>query len=150
MDGPPETLLVNTGAAGWLIHAPLMLAVVAGLGLLTAPTSTVAKLAALAALTAGYRICSNGWRRAAHPGRLQLFRDGWAILEQAGKEQHAEAAGSPWVTPWICVIPLKTAAGAAMMPCMVCASGNRPEDFRRLRVLLRLGSEHRARPRVGE
>jgi hypothetical protein len=134
----PESLTVRTGQAAWLRHAFPALAAIACLGLLTAPTTIALKVLALAALLAFYRIGRRAWRRAVRIGRLQIYRDGPGLLLRNGEEQRVETAGPAWITPWICVIPLKTVPGAAMIRCMVCASENRPENFRRLRVWLRL------------
>lgn len=138
MAAPSDALKVRTGASGLLAGAPLAIAWLAGLGLLAAPAPFSWRLLSLAALALCYRLVCRGWRHTTNPGRLRLFPDGLGTLDRSGTERHIQLGGTAWLSPWICVIPLKTAPGAAIMPCMVCAAENRPDDYRRLRVLLRL------------
>jgi hypothetical protein len=71
--------------------------------------------------------------RARAPGKVQIFRDGRAIL--SGVEGTWKGQG--WASPWAAIICLEQPVGKnapRVAPVLVCASRNATNDYRRLLV----------------
>jgi len=135
----PDRIQLRSGACRWLAQLQLLVTVVAALLLLTLSTPGHWKLGTLAALffVHGFVVRHNALRHP--PSRLLMRLDGTLLHKSAGIEMDGVVAGA-WVSRWLCVIHWSTAEDRRQQHSLVCASNNRPEDFRRMRVLLRLGS----------
>ena len=73
------------------------------------------------------------------PARAVLGLDGVLQLDNRGREQLATWTGRAWVCRWFCVVEWKSPSEPCRGRVLVSSAGNHPDDFRRLRVLLRLG-----------
>ncbi len=123
----------------WLGRLQLLLTSAAAILLLTISTPWPWKLGTLAALffVHGFLLRHNARRHA--PSSLLMRVDGALLQESAGIGLDGLVDGA-WVSRWLCVIHWTATGDSRRQHSLVCASNNRPEDFRRLLVLLRLGS----------
>ncbi|MBT8039072.1 MAG: hypothetical protein HKO85_12000 [Xanthomonadales bacterium] len=97
--------------------------------------TTASLLALLGTVTAVNR--QTGRR---HPaGRAVLHSDGTVQARDNRGERHGVLLGHAWVSHWLCVFTWRDNRGKAGQ-FLVMAKLNRPDDFRRLRVFLRLGA----------
>lgn len=84
------------------------------------------------------RLVARGVRLRHAPATATLGLDGVLRLERGGREQLATWTGRAWVCRWFCVVDWESLSGPRRGRALVCAADNHPNDFRRLRVLLRL------------
>ena len=76
--------------------------------------------------------------RRRHPAaRAIVCDDGNFRLDHPAGPRHGVLTGQAWVSRWLCVFHWRDARGR-LRQCLVMASTNRPDDYRRLRVVLRL------------
>jgi hypothetical protein len=73
------------------------------------------------------------------PARATLGLDGVLRLQRGEGEQLATWTGRAWVCRWFCLVDWECLSAPRRGRALVCAADNHPDDFRRLRVLLRLG-----------
>ena len=74
-------------------------------------------------------------------GTIRLFEDGTALLSTTSR-RHVNAFQAPhgWVSRWFSVLVLLEADGDRKHFCLVCASDNHPDEYRRLLKFLRMHS----------
>lgn len=135
---------VQTGVPERWRYLPALLAVWAALVLLFSGASWQWGLPLLVPLFAAYRFSTRRLRRQHRAGRATLGVDGILRLDLDGREQLAAWTGHAWVCRWFCVVDWTSDDEPRRGQALVCAAGNHPDDFRRLRVLLRLGDMERA------
>jgi len=130
---------LHFGHSRWLRVAWRMVACLGLLAIFTASThwawkTGCAGLLVLIHLVADYR--AGGAR---YSGTLRLFLDSTAVLRSRdGQETFAFQAGHAWVSRWISVVPLREPDNGARRYCLICASENRPDTYRRLMQWLRM------------
>ena len=72
-------------------------------------------------------------------GAIHLLSDGAALLRtDSGQEINAIQGRHSWVSRWICVVTLYVVDNNMKRHCVICASENCPDDYRRLLKLLRM------------
>lgn len=134
----PDRVQLRSGVCLWLSQLQRLVAFVATLLLLTLSTPWHWKLGTLLALSVVFAsVVRHNARHHPH-GRLMMRMDGTLLQERGDVEMHGMVEGA-WVSRWLCVIHWATAEDNRQRHSLVCASNNRPEDFRRMLVLLRLG-----------
>ncbi|MBT8047909.1 MAG: hypothetical protein HKN57_02850 [Xanthomonadales bacterium] len=72
-------------------------------------------------------------------GVMLLLPDGTAEIQWLkGSSRRVALDTRAWATRWFCVLPLLEAENGRHHHCVVCASENRPDAYRRLLVTLRM------------
>jgi hypothetical protein len=135
----PDRIELRGGACGWLAQLQWVVATVAAILLLTLSTPWHWKLATWAALSFVYGFLLRHNTQRHPPSRLLMRLDGTLLLLNAGVELDGVVEGA-WVSRWLCVIHWTATGDNRRQHSLVCASDNTPDDFRRLLVLLRLGT----------
>ena len=82
-------------------------------------------------------------------GAIQLLADGTALLRTvSGQEINAIQGPHGWVSRWNCVLTLYEADNDVKHNCVICASENYPDEYRRLLKLMRMRTPPAAAQRV--
>jgi len=134
-----ERLDLVCGATPRLFRLQWVLFVIAAVCLLASASSwpwTAAALSALVAVHLSARACLAS--KQPH-GRLVLRDDGNLELERNGASTPGTLLQRAWISRWLCVITWENLETGTRHPCLVCASRNTADEFRRLLVRLRLG-----------
>ena len=140
-----QRIELQTGVpSGWLLPRLLLLAWGAAAVLASASPWPWAA-AALIVLVIVDRLVSRHLRRRQAPGTATIGTDGLLRLCRGGREQLADWSGQAWVGRRLCVIHWSSPTAPRRGHTVVRAADNHPDDFRRLRVLLRLGGAEAAR-----
>ena len=72
-------------------------------------------------------------------GTIHLLADGGALLRTvSGQEIDAVHGRHSWVSRWFCVVTLYVVDDNTKHHCVICASENFPDEYRRLMKLLRM------------
>jgi len=136
-----EYLEVRFGISYWLRAAQTALASLGVLAILASPANWKWKFVSVLLLT-----LFAAWvhLRSSHSGRsgtIRLFKDGTALLRIASMP-HLNAVQGPngWVCHWFCILTLKEADNGRKHHCVICASDNHPDEYRRLLKFLRMHS----------
>ena len=74
------------------------------------------------------------------PGLIRLYPDGTASRFVGDVEARSGQCASGWVSRWFSVVALKTPGSKRLSYCLVCASENHPDDYRRMLQYLRMRS----------
>lgn len=135
----PDRIELLEGPARWLESLRVLLSLVACFFILTASTPWLWKSGAIAALllfsgSAFHRSARRNVRK-----MLLLRLDGSLRLDRGGKVVEGRLGGGAWVSRWVCVFHWTDLESGSRNHSLVCAVDNRPEDYRRLMVWLRLG-----------
>lgn len=125
------------GAPPWLAGLQWLLLLFAALGLLFSPSTWPWIVFAISVLLAVHLAGLTYLRRVQPPGILQLHTDGGFRLQSGAQKFDGELLRSAWVSRYLCVVRWKPLSEPSR-PCLVCASENHQDDYRRLLVHLRL------------
>lgn len=136
----PRHLELRFGVAPWLRSAQRLAFLLAVLALGLSPAAWPWRIAALAALAIAWRFEERRAMLRDQAGRLALHLDGRLRLDRDDAEQHGLAMGAAWVSRWFCVLRWVDNEEGRTHTCLVCASENHPDDYRRLLTCLRLGA----------
>lgn len=134
-----ERLELRFGAARWVFTFQRWLVVMAAACLLFSSSQWPWTAASLFALLMVHLAGLSYLSRVQAPGRLVLHADGGFLLETGAETQEGTLGTAAWISRWLCVVRFKGLETGVGRPCLVCASENRPDDYRRLLVRLRLG-----------
>ena len=136
-----QRIELKTGfSQGWL-PLRLLLSAWGGMAILSSAPSWPWMILALIALFFVDRHLARSIRLRHDPARATLGLDGILRMERGGREHLATWNGRAWVCRWFCVVEWESLSEPRRGQALVCAADNHPDDFRRLRVLLRLGHE---------
>jgi hypothetical protein len=127
-----ESLVLRSGFAPWLRRAPTPLAVAAGISLLVAGVQPVWTAVAFVGLVAALGYVGLRSDPAPCRGRLHLSDDGCGILFTAQGSRQVLQSSSGWISRWLCVLPLRDVQAGTEFRCVICASLNRADTYRRL------------------
>ena len=136
-----ERLVLRTGPGPLLEAGHLALAVLAAVALLSAPTAWAWRLPALVLLALTYLVTRRRMKRQCPDFRLFLFSDGTALAEDSECKENTLnwPAGHAWASRQLCMLPVNECANADIIHCVILASRNNADDYRRLLSWLRLG-----------
>lgn len=137
----PDRIELEAGASPWLRHLQLLTCCLAAISLLAVSTPWQWKLSALLVLSFVHFYSSRHTARYHAPSDLLLRLDG-SMRERQGALEFNGTLDGAWVSRWLCLIHWTAIEKGRQRHSLVCASNNRPENFRRLRVYLRLGVHH--------
>ena len=129
---------VTTGASRGVFLAHAALGCIAALMLLVSGLDPLWTSASIVALLGSVWAVNRQTRRRHPPGRAVLLADGTVQARDHRGERRGVLSGQAWVSHWLCVFAWRDSRGKACQ-FLVMANRNRPDDFRRLRVFLRLG-----------
>jgi len=127
-----ESLVLRSGFAPWLRRAPVVLAVAAGITLVASTTHPAWAATAIVGLLGTLRYT---WLRsdpAVCRGRLHLADDGSGVLFTAEGSRPVRQQGGGWISGCLCVLPLRDLESHKRLNCIVCATLNRADTYRRL------------------
>jgi hypothetical protein len=66
-------------------------------------------------------------------GSIDLIQDGTALVEtREGRRFQAQLKENAWATRWLCVLTLFEQESGRHYYCVICASENSPDEYRRL------------------
>ena len=134
-----DFLDLRLGPSRWLKAAQILLALLGILAILVSPANWMWKLGSILLLIL-VSVSVHAW--SAHQGRsgaIRLYPDGTAFLRTAsGQEINAIQGPHGWVSRWLCVMTLCDADSRAKHHCVICASENHPDEYRRLLKFLRM------------
>lgn len=125
------------GAPPWLPGLQWLLLMFAVLCLLFSPSTWPWIAFSVSVLLAIHLTGLAYLRRVQPPGILQLHADGGLRLQSGAQKLDGELLRSAWVSRYLCVVRWKPLS-APSRPCLVCASENHQDNYRRLLVHLRL------------
>lgn len=136
-----DTLALNFGLSQRFRFAQVMVAITGLMGVLWCPASVFWKFSAI------FLLMLSAWRidrLTAHPDRSGMIRlciDGTARLRTAsGYNARVLLKANNWTSRWLCVLALYEVDHNRHHYCVICASDNFNDQYRRLLVLLRMGS----------
>ena len=129
---------LNTGLPQSGFPLRLLLFAWGGLAILSSASPWQWTMSAFLGLLLADRLVARSVRLRHAPARATLGLDGVLRLERGSREQLATWTGRAWVCRWFCVVDWESLSGPRRGRVLVRAAGNHPDDFRRLRVLLRL------------
>lgn len=134
----PERIQLRSGACARLGQVQNLVFLLGAILILTLSTPLHVKLGTLAALCIVHLLVMRHNIQRHPPARLLVRLDGTLLLKTGDGEVYGLVAGA-WVSRWLCVIHWTAAEDRKQQHSLVCASGNRPDDYRRMMVVLRLG-----------
>jgi hypothetical protein len=144
-----DFLEVRFGTSRWLKVAQMLLASLGFLAILTTPANWIWKLGSILLLIL-VSFLVHAW--SVHQNRrgvIHLFPDGTALLRKdSGQEISAVQGPHSWVSRWVCALTLYEADNNAKHHCIICASENYPNEYRRLLKLLRMRTPAAATQRM--
>jgi len=77
--------------------------------------------------------------RKSQSGSISLLPDGTAhLMTLAGRKADARLKENNWITRWFCVLALFEPDRDRRYYCVICASENRPDEYRRLLKFLNM------------
>lgn len=135
-----QRLELVCGAPHWLLGLQWLLVLLAALCLLFAPSPWPWIAISISLLMAVHLAGLVYLRRAQAPGTIHLHLDGSLRLQSLAQELDGELLPSAWISRYLCVLRWKPLS-ASSRPCLVCASENHPDNYRRLLVRLRLNRD---------
>ncbi len=134
-----DFLEIRFGTSRWLKAAQILLALLGILAILASPANWIWKLGSILLLIL-VSVSVHTW--SAHRGRsgaIHLYPDGTAFLHTAsGQEINAIQGPHGWISRWLCVVTLFDDDSRAKHHCVICASENHPDEYRRLLKFLRM------------
>ena len=136
----PRRIELRFGVAPWLRSAQRLAFLLAILALGLSPAAWPWRIAALVALAIAWCFEERRATRRDQAGQLVLFADGRLRLDRDGAEQYGLAMAAAWVSRWFCVLRWADNEEGRTRTCLICASENHPDDYRRLLTCLRLGA----------
>jgi len=134
-----DCLDVRFGISRRLQLAFLLLASLGLLAILITAASWTWKLGSILLLIPA-SISVHAWSvNQSRAGVIHLLLDGTALLRTvSGQEINAVQGPHSWVSRWICVLTLSAVDNNTKHCCVICASENYPDKYRRLLKLLRM------------
>lgn len=134
-----DVLVLRYGSGGWLRLLTGTLAVAGAGAIFLSPANLSWKFCILAVLLVTSVTVYAADRKQGNSGCLALSADGSVESCCAGGYSsqwilHQNA----WNSRWLCVLSLADPAGGRPTRCIVCASENRPDEYRRLRKYLNM------------
>jgi hypothetical protein len=135
----PDTLELKFGEGRWLQTGHGAVTLLAFASILFTPSHTAWKIVALSLLVLVHAVSAAPAKQRANRGVLRLWRDGSARIQASdGRETGAQCSPRGWSSQWFSVLVVKEHDSKRTRRCVVCASENVPDDYRRLRVWMRL------------
>jgi len=134
-----DFLDIHFGPSRWLNVVQILLALLGILAILASPANWMWKLGSILLLIL-VSVSVHAWSvRQGRSGAIRLYPDGAAFIRTAsGQEINAIQGPHGWVSRWLCVVTLFAADSRAKHHCVICASENHPDEYRRLLKFLRM------------
>lgn len=134
---------VRQGQAGWMQLMHLAASLLGALAILISPAPWWLKAMMLTGLSAFHLAAARHARRTAQSvSHIRLFEDGTASLLTPDGRISALLMEGAWTSRWFSVMRLQPLDGRRPVHCTIARSANLPDDYRRLRVLLRHPGVH--------
>ena len=128
---------LRSGGSSLLFRAHAVMTCAGALLLLSADLETAWMLSGLLCLPIALFLVNRDTRRRHPAGYAIIHDDGRFRFDGPEGERHGSLTGQAWVSRWLCVFNWRDGSGRSR-PCLVMAARNHPDDYRRLRVMLRL------------
>jgi hypothetical protein len=136
----PERIELEAGSGAWLQLSQLLIGLLGIVVLLASALPAAWKAVMTVASGLAFAAGVFGPRPRAAIHRVILHLDGSAILATANGTVRAQLADGGWSSRWCCVVPFGETPGRRRFRCLVCASRNSADAYRRLLVQLRLNA----------
>jgi hypothetical protein len=137
-----ELIELRSGPAAWLYVIHFFTSMLAAIAVLTTASNWGIKLLCVAVLICVHLAARRWMQGESHTGEVRLFTDGTASLLSRTQEFPGTQAEGGWVSRWLCVIPIIDLHSGRRLHCVICASENKADDYRRLLAWLRLSALH--------
>ena len=144
-----EFLEVRFGQSRWLKIAQILISTLGLLAILATPANFVWKLCSiLLLLLASWCVFARSFDEN-RAGTIRLFADGTAFLRIASmQETNAFQGPQGWATRCLSILTLREAVNGRKHYCIICASDNNPNEYRRLLKFLRMQAAPAAAQRI--
>ena len=135
-------LQLRFGDSRRLAAAHSLVTLLALCAILSAPAQASWKLIFTALLLVMHFSSRINANRPGQNGDLHLFHDGAAYIKSAdGREAQAVADKHGWASRWASVLPLIEEDSGRRRYCVICASKNTRDEYRRLLVWMRMSGQ---------
>jgi hypothetical protein len=128
-----DALALRFGVSPWLRFAHFLVAMLGLAAILLTPAASGWKFCTVLALgISGFTAHLLSVRKS-QTGLISLGADGAAqVASLHGTQSEARLEESSWVTRWFCVLALFEPVSRRRYHCVICASENTPDEYRRL------------------
>jgi len=134
-----DALELNFGFSPWLRAFQWFVALLGAMAILLTPAGWIWKCAILFVLVIFATVAYTGTLRPARCGRVTLFHDGIAqILISDGKVADVLLKENAWLCRWLCVLAMFEPDSGRHYYCVICASENSSDEYRRLLKFLNM------------
>jgi hypothetical protein len=136
----PERIQLISGNPGWLLSARFALVLVAALNILFCAISPGWKMALMVALALVLLICPSGIG-----SRIEWCMRSDGTLASDGKSEYSfrVVERSAWLSRWVSVFRIRDMNSGKVRTCVVPATLNHQDDYRRMLVFLRMRPERK-------
>jgi len=149
MQAGTDLLEIRFGGCLWLKAAHVFLTALGLLAILVSPANWKWQLASIALLILLAFILHARSVHGDRSGTILLRADGRALLETAsGLRISAVQGPNGWVSRWVSVLTLLETDGGREHRCVICASENRPDDYRLLLKQMRMHTPTESRSMI--
>ena len=136
---PADFLEVRFGHSYWLMLAQTLVASLGLLAILVTPANWKWKISGIIVLVLAAWFVHTKSDHSSRSGAIRLFADGRALLSMDSRpEINAVQGRHGWVSRWFSILTLLEASNGKKYFCVICASENHPDEYRRLLKFLRM------------
>lgn len=136
----PDSLSLKFGLSTWLLRAHYSAAVLSAWAIILSSASLAWKLGIFSVLVFATFIVHAACMSELRAGIIDLQHDGSAQVTTDGHIQSLELAENAWAVRWFCVLKLVDPDCVNCRYCVVCASANEKDEYRRLLKYLNMRS----------
>jgi hypothetical protein len=136
---PADFVEVRFGHSYWLKVAQTLVASLGLLAILVTPANWKWKISGTLLLVLAACLVHARSEHKSRSGAIRLFADGRALLWMDSRPEINAAQGRHgWVSRWFSILTLQEAGNGRKHFCVICASENHPDEYRRLLKFLRM------------
>lgn len=134
-----DTLRLNFGFSPWLRALQWFVALLGAMAVLLTPAGWIWKCSILFILVIAASVAYAGTLKPGRCGQVMLFQDGIAqIFFSDGKVADVLLKENAWISRRLCVLALIEPDSRRQYHCVICASENATDQFRRLLKFLKM------------
>jgi len=136
-----DPVILRFGSGRWLGVFHISITLAGAFAVLLSPAGWLWKTGTLLILVFASAWLYRHSTRPEYRGTVRLLPDGMAeIHPERGCAVIGILKSNAWVSRWLCVVPLRDVERRKVHYCVVSASANSRDSYRRLLVALRMGS----------
>lgn len=134
-----DYLELRFGQSRWLKKAGRLLLLLCIIALWISPAALTWKVLLSFPLALADLLANRAMAAKANTGRVRIFSDDTCMLSTAStKRVFATLSSRHWMSPWFCSVSVYHARGGRRQNLLVCAADNDADEYRRLRMFLRM------------